>query len=493
MLDSKLKVMTRTILYLKVLLLVFLTSCDKSLELEPISSISTQSFWKSEEDAESAVIGAYNSYRASFGLNLLYWGEFRSGFWTFASGTSQIGNLELWANTLTRNSHGADWTSLYTLINNCNLILKYVPTIDFVNQRRKDEVLGHAYFLRAAAYFWIVRIWGDAPKAIDGFESAGQELYLSRVPAAELYELVREDIGHAVELLPESNFAAQPVLASSAAANMLKADLYLWTAKVQNGGQEHLEIAREAVDKVLASNHRLENSYERVFRDENSNEIIFSIYHDHIEGAANIGNQFLLRMIDVPAGARDTIPYNTTPQQFKLSNYFVDNVLNATSVDSRTRTIWREVAFSPTLKGSWVNKYLGTIVEGTRQFTDDIRIYRFAEAIFFKAEIENALGNSDIALAALNQAVKRAYGVENYYVLPMAKQQIDEIILNERLIEFAAEGKSWFDILRFGRAFEMIETLKGREGQYRGNVLFFPVNQDIINRNFNVKQTIGYE
>ena len=64
---------------------------------------------------------------------------------------------------------------------------------------------------------------------------------------------------------------------------------------------------------------------------------------------------------------------------------------------------------------SWINKYLGTWKEGTRIFDSDIRIYRYAEALLFKAEIEIARNNFPEALNYLNQIAKRDYKVDNYY------------------------------------------------------------------------------
>lgn len=69
---------------------------------------------------------------------------------------------------------------------------------------------------------------------------------------------------------------------------------------------------------------------------------------------------------------------------------------------------------------------------------------------------------------------------------------MDDAILHERLIEFGAEGKSWYDIIRFGKAFEMIPTLVGRENEYEGNILLLPVSPNTITKNPNIVQTPGF-
>lgn len=94
-------------------------------------------------------------------------------------------------------------------------------------------------------------------------------------------------------------------------------------------------------------------------------------------------------------------------------------------------------------------------------------------------------------LVHLNKIAKRAYGVDDYYA-GLTSDQVDDAILDQRILEFVLEGKSWFDIRRFGKAFEMVPTLAGRQGENNGNILLFPVAQDVINRNRNVVQTEGY-
>ncbi|MCO7112569.1 RagB/SusD family nutrient uptake outer membrane protein [Bacteroides uniformis] len=60
-------------------------------------------------------------------------------------------------------------------------------------------------------------------------------------------------------------------------------------------------------------------------------------------------------------------------------------------------------------------KFKGSFANDTRSFDSDVPVYRLAEAYLLKAEVENALGNTDAALQNLNVVAKRAYGVDNYY------------------------------------------------------------------------------
>ena len=134
-------------------------------------------------------------------------------------------------------------------------------------------------------------------------------------------------------------------------------------------------------------------------------------------------------------------------------------------------------------------KFKGSFANDTRSFDSDVPIYRLAEAYLLKAEVENALGNTEVALKNLNVVAKRAYGVDNYYTL--TSDAIDNAIIDEILKEFVAESKSWWAYLRFNKEFELIETLKGREAEK--NVTLWPVAPACLNTNPNISQTEGYK
>ena len=322
-----------------------------------------------------------------------------------------------------------NWSSLYTLINDCNLILKYTPDITFSNPNFKDEVLGHAYFVRAYAYFKLTQLWGDVPIVTDGFESINQELYNSRSPVAEVYALVKEDIDQAVAKLPARSPGVMPWMASKEAANMLKSEIYLWLAKRAGGGSAELTEARNAIDAVLLSSYILEDNYADAFRNDKSKEIIFSIYFDYSEepnpSGRDIGQygwNFVNNINYVPASLRDIVPHSGSTQWLTLSPDYTQRFLKPESEDQRTAVNWQEIPNPAGGTVKWINKYLGTLIEGTRRFYDDIRIYRQAEAYLFKAEVENALDNKDVAIQNLNEVAERAYGIQDYYPLSLSKE-----------------------------------------------------------------------
>jgi len=471
---------------------MMLFSCEDLLDLKPVSTISSSSFWQTEEDVKSAMYGMYDQFRYTFDFKANIWGDFRTGFYGQGSSKTQSYN-EIWSNELNSSTTGTNWSEMYKLLNDANLIISKSEGIPFDDQNDKDQIQGQAYFVRAYTYFQIAKLWGDAPIVTEGFESTSQDLEPARSSVSEVFAQVKSDVDMAINLLGERESVNY---AGIAAANMLKADVYLWTAKAENGGESDLKEAQTAVNAVLSSGYLLEPAFESVFRDENSKEIIFSIYYAELEPGSN--GEFgenpayvtLPSIAQTPPDLIDVLPTQPNPQWIDLSEYFVNNILKPSDVDSRTDITWQNVS-SSTGSASYINKYIGEVFSGTRLPTSDLIVYRYAEAILFKAEIENALGNTPEALTQLNKIAKRAYGTDNYYS-GLTKDQTDDAILDERILEFVLEGKSWFDMVRFGQAFQRISTLTGRESDNSGNVLLSPVAQDVLNRNHNIEQTDGY-
>jgi hypothetical protein len=474
-----------------ILLAITFVACEDNLNFPPQSVISSNSMWVTSGDATGAMYGMFSQFRSAVNDDYIHWGDYRSSFFGDATG-SQAAFQDMYNNTLDDQDRGTNWDGLYKTINDCNLILKYVPDIEFTSEDEKDLILANAYFMRALSYYFIARVWGDAPILLSGFESdQAEDLYPSRSPMSEVLDQVELDTDLAIGLYPD-DAAGSRKTGSKAAANMLKADYNLWMAKTQNGGAEALQNANSAVDYVLANgDYELLGNYESVFRDDNNSEIIFGLNFELNEYEGGFPADWLVAVqyINDKSLVENPIPVGSH-QQWSCFTPEFEAFLYEDTLDTRSVVNIDSYNEEGNRLFRWINKYLGDWTDGTRFFTSDIKIYRFAEAIMFKAEIENALGNQDLALIELNKIAERAYGQADYFTGPYTQEELDAIILDERLKEFAAEGKSWWDMIRFDVVFERVETLVGREGEE--NILLWPVNINSLNSNPNITQTPGY-
>ncbi|MEQ8422070.1 MAG: RagB/SusD family nutrient uptake outer membrane protein [Arenibacter algicola] len=484
----------KTTYYLYTLIVIGLAcswGCENDLNVNPQSVITSSSMWQSEGDATASMYGALAQFRSAIGSDYIRWGDYRSGYFGDALG-SQASYQDIYLNSLDDQDVGTNWAALYKAINDCNLILKYVPEIAFSKESDKQFVLANAHFIRAFSYYFLARVWGDAPILLSGFESDDQEdLFPSRAPQQEVLNQVAVDVDAALSLFP-SNSAGSRKTGSMAAANMLKTDLNLWLYKTQNGGEAALQTANGAINQVLGnSDYALQNNYESIFRNEANEEIIFAINCERDEYESGFVTDWLVAVqyVNDKSLVEEFIKVGSHQQWVTFTDEF-ESFLYENPNDSRARVsldFYEEVGNN---RFKWINKYLGEWIDNTRYFTSDIPIYRYAEALLFKAEIENSMGNTSAAMGYLNTLAERAYGQTNHYTGELSQNNLDQIILEERLKEFAAEGKSWWDLIRFGEVFERVATLNGRESEQ--NILFWPVNVESINRNQNIEQTIGY-
>ena len=469
--------------------------CEDYLNREPLSVVTSQNMWSTENEAKAGITGLYSIFRTTFNTEtFLIWFEFRSGFWQVgASGAGQWDDLFLNTPNAT-STPGVDWSDIYKIINSANLAIKHIPELDFSKETDKGDLLADAYFMRAFCYFALARIWGDVPLMTEPLESLNDEhLYSSREETDLVFDQIKDDIDQALALIADAGVRDR-VMASRAAINMLKADVYLWTAKRMAGGNADLTSAQAAAEAVLTDpNYQLLSSYENVFRIEQNNELIFSIYFDALEGTQNqYGVRFTYQANQVKTQFQNNpVPIGSSAQWHTYNDHYINDYLNKTPGDTRSPVV-NQVFISGSNKYRWVNKYLGEFISGTRVAITDTRIYRYAEAILFKAEALNALGSTPDAITELNKIAERAYGIPDYYPATFTRAEVDSLILHERLIEFGAEGKSWFDLVRFGKAFELVPTLVGRESDYEGNILLLPVAPGTITNNPKVIQTPGY-
>lgn len=489
--------MTRKYIILLFIIAFAGVSCDEDLKLAPPSSITVSSFFQSEDDARSAVNGMYVQMR-SISNSLYLYGDERA---EHTEATDLGTGNDINRNTIQPVTGGTDWGAFYSLLKDINFVLAKVPDIEFANNSEKDDLLAQAYFLRAWTYFMIVRTWGDAPLITIPFESATQEGLFpeQRDPAADLFAQIKQDIDQALSLFADDAIGDRYTV-SAPAANMLKTDVYLWTAKREGGGTADLNTALEAVNQVIGHPElMLLDDYESVFRPTvATQEDIFSIYWDLVENAGtffagryNLSDSFWNGLSDedkerIPF-IRGSVRFYTTTQLFR------DEIRANADLGNGAEDPREALYFLPYTDPSGdqrhiMNKFQGEeVTANQRQFTDDYKIYRYAEAFLMRAEIQNALGNTSAAVEDLNR-IRNRVGIGDYQG-DMSQQAVDDAILLERGVEFAFEGKRWFDLVRFDKAYDIVPSLKGRENE---QPILWPISIGTIALNPNLEQTPGY-
>ncbi|HBE41281.1 MAG TPA: RagB/SusD family nutrient uptake outer membrane protein [Bacteroidales bacterium] len=482
------------------IVILSLISCTDNLNLSPISQISNASFWTSDNDANGALYGMYVQMRAEASERLFLWGEARSEIWTQNFGMDPSVALQVFLNSLSKSNPGPDWTGMYTTMHSANLILKYVPGISFASESQKKSILAQAHAMRAFLYFTMAKTWGDivlVTEPTEGYDP--NTIFKERSSQTEVFTLIKKDIDDALSLFPDNNFPSGRNIWSKPAVNAMKGDVYLWTAKRLNGGNADLTIALNALNEVETSDVVLLPKFSDIFSYSNkgNKEIIMAVKFLMNESPTHTiyGGVTGINAPSAPSTDQAVIdkilPFSGKSTYWQISDLVANQFIDDDSRKAGTVLIvFRTVGEETTRMYNLDQKFPGIISANVRQAYDDFVIYRYADILLLRAEVKNALGQDPSA--DINKVRQRAYGDNyiNHIFVNATKDENDEIILQERLFELTHEGKRWWDLVRFGKAFEKVPTLQSQAG--KDYLLLFPIGESILSLEPKIVQNPGY-
>ena len=199
-------------------------SCDNLLEEKAYDFVSTEQLGDSESAASQLVTGAYNTIITNFiapGSYLYLTNmdcDYASGA-SWAFGNVGAGNPQgFW---------GIDhmWQGCYTLIHRANLATSKITAMNNLTPESKEDALGQLCFLKAWAYFNLVRNYGPVPifrKSI----SEGEDMHQARSSVADVYAHIIELLDQAENMYSKNDAGFIEGHASSGAAKALLAKVY---------------------------------------------------------------------------------------------------------------------------------------------------------------------------------------------------------------------------------------------------------------------------
>lgn len=456
--------------FLVVTLLTGLTiSCD-SLDLYPKDYYGTEGFWKNSAQVEGYMIGLHSDLREKYQMFYLL-GEARGG--TSRSGTSFIGtsineSSPIKTNTFSKHLTGVtNWGGLYSNILNVNLFIQKVEEeCDFLEENSRNYFLGQAYGLRAFYYFYLYRTFGGLPivekaTVMNGVTEA-ESLYLGRSSARQTFDFIKQDILKSEQMFGNDDLIEmEKGMWSLYATQMLKSEIYLWSAKVsledQSPDVNDINLAERSLS-TLIDKFSLLPEFADVFTSGNkgNDEVIFAIRFDDGE-KTNWMENFVYsgslkgQFFDKPGNAL-TDPLELKGTGLLRHEYKWGLFASMDDEDTRKRATFLECYHDDqTPAGIVLRKFMGIVnSNGNRSYCDDYVIYRYADVLLLMGEVQNLLGG-DVA-AYINPVRKRAYGNsydEEVHGYENAAFGVNELaLLQERDKEFVSEGKRWFDLVR---------------------------------------------
>jgi hypothetical protein len=402
------------------LLLTVIGGCKKYLDQKPENSLTRDEFFKTEADANTAIMGVYDALQ-SCASQFLKWGEYRGDLVSYDTDPVYLHSID-------NQNAISNWSLVYNLIGRANIVIEKVPDIpaldkDFTVEESK-AIVGEALFLRALSYFYLVRAFKEVPLVLEAPSSDAVNFLVPKSSADSVFNQIEADLTTAEKDLPVEygrNIETRG-RATKGAANAMLTDVYLWRKKWSE--------AAVASKKVLNN-----NTYELVdggqwftmFSQKNSKESIFEVQFD---AALSEISQSLL---NAGSGLVNVTLYNL----FKEDNDLLRG-LNRTYTESGSRSFW---------------KYTGLTTDNVPRGSADPNfiVYRLADVMLMRAEALAHLGNPEKAEAAeLINTIRDRATLPRYDPLD-ENTPVDGfmfVILRERAMELAMEGKRWFDLVR---------------------------------------------
>ena len=399
------------------------------------------------------------------------------------------------------------WLGNYSLVTKCNSTIKEVNTNTTIvaPEQIKQQTLGEARFLRAYAYFNLVRYFGSVPLIDSLFSDPAAQNNVPQSSAAQLYAFIESDLTFAAANLPltwDAKFAGR---VTRGAANGLLAKVYLT--------QKKWAAAQAAAQAVMASGvYDLSTPYDKIFREEgeNSRESIFEVQAT-ASAAIPSANGVQYAQIQGTRGAGDWDRgwgWNTPSVQLEAAYEAGDPRKNRTIMYTSTATTTYQTIYGETIPVGLPNpRYNGKVVTnpsirsaiGNRfGYWMNVRLLRYADVVLMFAEAANEVcgtANIEAARVALNSVRARARAGNNS-VLPDVtttdQELLRQAIRQERRVELAMEHDRFWDIVRWGIAQDVLQAA-GKTNFSNSRDVLLPIPQTQIDLSAGVlKQNPGY-
>jgi hypothetical protein len=417
--------------------LIGLTACDQTIDKTPQQSVPPEQVFANEAGAEAALSAAYSGLQ----LNGVYGGFMQIAADFTADVTNFTGSFTTWNAAEDYNiisTHGPTeniWDDHYNAINRANLVIDNAADVPDISQEKVDDLVGQAKFIRALAYFNLVRWFAEPYEpgadnaqpgvilAVEAVESTNPDFNQPRASVEAVYGQIRADLEDAIGRLAvkgDRKRAGQ----GSAQALLAKVSLY----------QGRYDEAATLAEEVIAKDPFSLAPPAEPYLNEASSEIVFAVSFSNIDntGVNDFPSSFYLPS-DL-GGRGDANPIAGFVEDAEEG----DVRATAGAVDDGENLLYE--AGGEIWTNKWTDASLG----------DDAPVLRVAEMYLIAAEAEarSSNGSEAQALEYVNTIRTRA-GLDA--VSGLSGQALIDEIITQRRYELAFEGDRRHDLQRLGR------------------------------------------
>ena len=463
------------------------SSCSDFLEQNPQTDLSENDFYKTADDILSAVNGAYSSLQE---------GDIYGNWYVFGEIPSDNTRNQLSGSVTTQNEFDQFyidtqnsmianfWKAAYKVINRTNTILGRIDGIE-INTELANRYKLECKFIRALMYFNLVRVYGDVPLVLKEI-SISESYDILREPKENVYNQIIDDLKEA-QGLPVSYSTAEDGRATQGAAKALLADVYMTLHKYAEAETILAEIINSGRYSLLENTPGSLNidGYKNVFSpvNHNSKEGIFEIQFlkgGYGEGS-NYANNFApensgTNVVAVGGTGGNNIPEMDIYNAYEEGDLRRDFSMSLGYYDNRKNNEWVE--------SRYVCKFMDVPYQNN-DASNNYPVIRYADVILMYAEALNQNGKTAEACKYLNMTRRRGFGYQTTETSPVDLQTTDKaqfalMVEQERRVELAFENHRWFDLIRTGRA---VEVMKSKGFSLNETNLICPIPQKQIDVN----------
>ncbi|MCB0686608.1 MAG: RagB/SusD family nutrient uptake outer membrane protein [Saprospiraceae bacterium] len=448
-----------------IVLLMILSACSKDfLEEKPLGQLTSDNFFLNEEHAIQSVNATYEMLR-----------DFRIHVFAYIALTDIIsddadkgstpsdGAPVLVADEFTLDPGSLiiddSWQGYYRGVKRANWVIARVPDID-MDPDLRARIVGEAKFLRAYFYFKMVRWWGGIPLVLEPLDR--EDIKIPRASVDEVYSAIISDLTDAANVLPlKSQYAASDLgRVTKGAAQGLLAKVYL----TRHEFDKTVEMAMAVIN---SNEYSLASNYANIFRKEGENgpESVFEVQaKPSLIGGWCQYNQ--VQSIRPSKGWGFNRPSDDLVRAYEPGDprreatvlYVGEVVPDGSYIVPDNPEMFNERYNQK----AWVPDSERAGGGGSNQGGGNIRILRYADVILMAAEALNEMGQSEQARQYVNMIRDRARGALPPQILKPIEttnqSELRELIWKERRVELGMEQHRWFDLLRTGRAAEVMQA-----------------------------------
>jgi hypothetical protein len=503
-----------------VVLPIVITSCKRYLEIAPQGELSEDEIRTNPNAAADLVTGVYNSLwmGESFGgpdIHGLSYAFLTSVASDDADKGSHPGDygaaIEIDNFNISTNNQilNAIWRGYYQAVARANQAIKYIPQSPS-DEVTKNRLLGETRFIRAYLYFNLVRFFGGVPKIdrVPNTDEANNDEFQTRATKEAIYQFIIEDLQFAVANVPVKG--STPIgKVTKAAAQGLLAKVFLY----QKSYQQAYDLSN-AIVSGQSGNYGLMLSYDSIWREAGANSIE-SIFE--VQTGTNAQCNTAINQYVISQGPRQKKGWPTGDLGFGFNTPSLD-LANAYEPNDRRRAA--TIIFITSAPGGTVlwdgyripskntavadldsvenERYNYKIYHSRTRETNcgtadrlpkNHRILRLGDVLLIHAEAANELGKMGEAETSLNKLRVRAGLLP---ITGLSQARMRDTIWHERRVEMAMENDRFFDIVRQGRAGQIMRA-HGKAFMDGRNEVFPIPQQQIDLSQGKLKQNPNYQ